>query len=175
MAPKSKISTMPPGVKSWLEKALIDRSFSGYKELESLLKTQGFDISHASIHRYGQKLEQRLAAIKASTEAAKLIAEAAPDNEDHRSAAVMSLVQTSLFDALLDLQEAAELEPSERIPLLSKAAQGFAKLADASINQKRWEEEVKKKFAALEKTAQTQKKWLDPETLKYIRETIYGV
>ncbi|MDF5909982.1 DUF3486 family protein [Pseudomonas aeruginosa] len=42
--------------------------------------------SRAAVHRYGQKLERRLAAIRASTEAAKLIRAQAGDDLDARSA-----------------------------------------------------------------------------------------
>lgn len=167
---------MPAEVRTWLEQTLVNQGFAGYKELEALLKERGFDISHAAIHRHGQKLERRLSAIKASTEAAKLIAESAPDNEDHRSAAVMSMIQTSLFDALMDLQEAESLPPDERIPILAKASQGFAKLAASSLLQKKWASDVEEKLKALE--AQARKgngpKRLDEETLKAVRESIYG-
>lgn len=167
---------MPVHVREWLEKALIDRGFSEYKDLEALLKEKGFNISHAAIHRHGQRLERRLSAIKASTEAARLIAESAPDNEDHRSAAVMSMIQTSLFDALMDLQDAESLPPDERIPILAKASQGFAKLAASSLLQKKWASEVEEKLRGLEDAARngSGKKKLDEETLKAVREAIYG-
>lgn len=167
---------MPPDVRKWLEKALIDRGFSEYKDLEALMKDKGFNISHAAIHRHGQKLERKLAALKASTEAAKLIAESAPDDADHRSAAVISLVQTELFEALLNLQEAEDdsVDASERIKLLSNAARAIAQASQASVNQKKWESEVRQKLQALEKEASAGKKNLDPVTLKYLIENLYG-
>jgi predicted phage tail protein len=176
MARKSKIQLMPPDVRKWLEKTLVDRGFSGYKELESLMKDKGLNISHASIHRHGQKLERKLAALKASTEAAKLIAESAPDDADHRSAAVISLVQTELFEALLNLQEAEDdsVGASERVKLLSNAARAIAQASQASVNQKKWENEVRQKLDALEKESGSGKKTLDAQTLKIVRETLYG-
>ncbi|PIQ25403.1 hypothetical protein COW20_15185 [bacterium (Candidatus Blackallbacteria) CG13_big_fil_rev_8_21_14_2_50_49_14] len=178
MAKPSKIAIMPSEVREWLEKALIDRGFSGYKELEALMKDKGFDISHAAIHRHGQKLERRLSAIKASTEAARMIAQSAPDDADHRSAAVISLVQTELFEALLNLQDAEDADPGERVKLLSGAARAISEASRASVSQKRWEDEVKSKLSALEAQAQEQtkgKKRLDPETLRAVREALYGV
>lgn len=176
MAKRSKIQQMPVEVRQWLEKALIDRGFSDYKELEALMKDKGFNISHAAIHRHGQKLERKLAALKASTEAAKLIAESAPDDADHRSAAVISLVQTELFEALLNLQEAEDdsVDAAERIKLLSNAARAIAQASQASVNQKKWESEVRQKLQALEQEASAGKKNLDPVTLKYLIENLYG-
>ena len=176
MAKRSKIQQMPAEVRQWLEKALIDRGFSDYKELEALMKDKGFNISHAAIHRHGQKLERKLAALKASTEAAKLIAESAPDDADHRSAAVISLVQTELFEALLNLQEAEDdsVDATERIKLLSNAARAIAQASQASVNQKKWESEVRQKLQALEQEASAGKKNLDPDTLKYLIENLYG-
>ncbi len=178
MAKPSKIETMPPDVREWLERALIDSGFSGYKELEALVKSRGFDISHAAIHRHGQKLERRLAAIKASTEAAQLIAKAAPDSADDRSAAVISMIQTSLFDALMDLQEAELMPADEKIPILAKAAQGFAKLAQSSLLQKQRADEVRARLDAMEAAARKEtgekKRWT-LEILRDIRQNVYGV
>lgn len=178
MARKSKVSTMPADVRAWLDQALIERNFSDYKELETLLKDKGFDISHAAIHRHGAKLERRLNAIKTSTEAAKLIVGATPDAADHRSEAVMSMLQTGFFDVLVDLQEAEETQdPVKKLKLLNGAAISFSMLAKSSLAQKKWADEVNSKILALEEQAKKQQgkgKKLDLETLRIVREEIYG-
>lgn len=140
-------------VKAWLDKSLVAGNFSGYHCLEEELKARGFQIGKSSIHRYGSKLERRLAAVKASTEAARALAEGAPDEQDHKSAAVISLVQSDLFEALLSLQEAGdEDDPGERVKLLSRAAKGIAEVSKASIGQKKFAAEIRKK--ALEEAAE---------------------
>jgi hypothetical protein len=55
-----------------------------------------------------------------------MIADAAPDDSDMRSAAVLSLVQTELFNALVALQEAdnEDADPADRIMLMAKAGKG---------------------------------------------------
>lgn len=176
MAPRSKIAQMPADVREWLDQALADRNFSGYKELESLLKERGFDISHAAIHRHGQQLEKRLARIKASTQAAELIAKAAPDDKDSRSEAVTAMIQTSIFDALMDLEDAESLPAEKRLPLLSKAAQGFAKLADSSLNRKKWQADVMAKIEAMAKAKSKKgQPFIQQEALDYIKEVVYGI
>ena len=93
--------------------------------------------SRSAIGRYGQKLERRLAAIRASTEAAKLIRAHAGDEIDARSA-LTALVQTELFEAIIELQEAdEETDSGKRVELLSKAAR-TSPLARSSVNLKKF-------------------------------------
>lgn len=166
---------MPPKVRSWLERTLAERNHDGYIALSELLKAQGYDISHAAIHRYDQKLQRSLDAIRASTEAARLIAEAAPDDLDQRSAAVISLVQSHLFGAMLKLAEAEDAaDPAERVKLLGQAARSIADVSRASIGQKKWADEVRVKLDEVERVARKEGKRLDAETLKTIREGLYG-
>lgn len=141
---RGKIEGLPDEVRHWLERALTESNFSGYEALESMLAERGFSISKSAIHRYGQKIERRFAAIKASTEAARILTEGAADDQDARSEAVIALVQTEMFESIVNLQEAEDedLDPADRIALLSKAAKNIATLARASVNQKKFRLEV---------------------------------
>lgn len=133
---RGKIEGLPDEVRHWLERALTESNFSGYEALESMLAERGFSISKSAIHRYGQKIERRFAAIKASTEAARILTEGAADDQDARSEAVIALVQTEMFESIVNLQEAEDedLDPADRIALLSKAAKNIATLARASAS-----------------------------------------
>lgn len=176
MPRRAKIATMPPTVRAWLEKTLADRTHAGYHALAELLRAQHIDISHAAIHRYDQKLQRSLSAIRASTEAARLIAEAAPDELDARSAAVISLVQSHLFDAMLKLAEAEEeTDPAERLKVLGQAARSIADVSRASVSNKTFARAMRDKIDAIEKDAGKRGKHLDPETLRIIREEVYGI
>ena len=179
MPPPSKVDQLPLQTRDWLNQELIRRGFGGYESLSDALAELGYEISKSALHRHGQALERRLSAIKASTEAAKLIADAAPDDEDARSAAVISMLQTDMFEVFLALQEANDVEPAERVKLLSRAATAMARLSRASINQKQWAADVRTKveakLVALEAEAGAGKSTLDPATLKRIREEIYGI
>jgi hypothetical protein len=149
MSKRSKIATLPIAIRRWLDTELSENNFGEYELLAEELKKRGYDISKSAVHRYGQGLEKKLAAIKASTQAAAAIADAAPDDADMRSAAVISLIQTDVFDVLIKLQEAdAETNPSERLKLLGGAAKSIAELSRASVNQKRWQVEVRQKTLA---------------------------
>ena len=179
MPQKSAIDSLPQDVRRWLERALMDANFSGYQELEALLREKGFHIGKSSIHRYGQKIERRLSAIKASTEAARILTEGASDDQDARSEAVIALVQTELFESIINLQEAGQedIEPAERLALLSAAAKNIATLARASVNQKKFRHEVQQRIEAaaanVEKIAR--KGGLSAKTVESLRREILGI
>ena len=155
MARRSSIDGLPEDVRRWLERTLADSNFSGYQALEEMLREKGYQIGKSSIHRYGQKIERRFAAIKASTEAARMLTEGASDDQDARSEAVIALVQTELFESIINLQEAGDedIDPADRIGLLSSAAKNIATLARASVNQKKFrlEEQARIEREAREK------------------------
>ena len=176
MGRQSSITALPEPVRQALNCELSARNFSGYEALEAWLRDQGFEISKSAIHRYGQKIERRMQAIKASTEAAKMIVEAAGDDQDARSESVIALVQTEMFDSIIAIQEADddELSASDRLGLMSKAAKNIAALTGASIRQKQYKAGVLKRLQELEADARTGKRTLDAETLRIVREEIYG-
>lgn len=142
MVARPKVEALPDEVRKWLDNALLQNNFSGYEALEKALEERGHSIGKSSIGRYGQKLQRRLSAIKASTEAAKLITEGAEDSKDARSEAVIALVQSEIFDTLINLQEAEEADGNgnqiERFKLLNAAAKNIATLTRASVSLKRY-------------------------------------
>lgn len=177
MAKRSKIVGLPAAVRSWLDAALTQGNFSGYEQLEAELTQRGYGISKSAIHRYGQNMERRLAAVRASTEAARQIAEAAPDEADQRSAAVISLVQTDIFNVLLLLQEADSADPGERLKLMGRAAKNIAELSRASVNQKKHEASVNARVRAAADSVEAiaKKGGLSAEALDTIRRDILGI
>lgn len=160
MGRKSTISRLPDEVKAFIEGHLargrltLDELIAALRERFPSHDEAGELPSRAAVHRYGQKLDRRLAAIKASTEAAKLIQAQAGDDKDARSEALTALVQTELFEAILSLQEAddPEADPAERVSMLSAAAKNIATLTRSSVNLKQFqakvEEETRKKQLA---------------------------
>lgn len=82
MGARSSIEQLPESIRHALERRLADNGFANYTELTAWLAGEGYEISRSAVHRYGQKVERRFASIKASTEAARLIAEGAADEGD---------------------------------------------------------------------------------------------
>lgn len=177
MPAPAKIALLPEDVRQALDQRLVGNAFSDYHALAAWLAEQGYEIGKSAIHNYGQGLKRKLAAIKASTEAARLIAESSPDDEDRRSEAVMSLLQSEMFTVLVNLQDAEQEEEDSaaRVKLLSNAARAIAALSRASVNQKKHAAAIKDKLDALLTDAQTGDNTLDIQTLQRIRREVYGL
>lgn len=180
MPRRDKVTTLAPELRGEIERLLIARGFSGYAELEQqILAEHGVQIGKSTLHRYGSALQRKLDAVRASTEAARLIAEAAPDDADQRSAAVLSLVQSNMFEALLNLQDAEsdDVDPGDRVKLLGNAARAMAQASRASINQKKWQDEVRSKAEAAAKAvaAIAKKGGLSRESVEEMRRQVLGI
>jgi len=174
MPRRSKVEALPAPLRAELERLLTDRTHGGYLALAAWLKAQGYEISHAAVHRHDQRIQRTMNAIRASAEAARLLAQAAPDEADEHSAAVIRLVQSSLFDAMLKVREAEDTDPAKQVQLLAAAARAVADASRASIGQKRWADTVKSRLEDLERSAAKSGRRLDAETLTAIREGLYG-
>lgn len=156
MGRKSSIDRLPEAIKAHIQGQLADGSMT-LDELIADLRTRfpeeadaGDLPSRSAVGRYGQKLERRLAAIRASTEAAKIIRAQAGDREDARSEALTAMIQSELFESIMALQEAddAEMSPSERIGLLADAAKNIATLTRSSVTLKKYQVEAEARARA---------------------------
>lgn len=179
MAKRSTISTLPRDVLAAFERRLAENGFANYTELTEWLHGQGYEVSRSAVHRYGQKVERRFAAIKSSTEAARLIAEGAADEGDTRSEAVMAMVQTYLFDALVEIGEAdgESLSATEKFGMMAGASKNIAALVGASARLKEYQGKVKARVAsAAEDVAKQAKKGgLSDEAAEAIRKKVLGI
>jgi len=178
MGRKSTIDRLDPEIKNYITAMLA----TGSQTLDELIAdlrdrfpaaASSYDFpSRSAVGRYGQKLERRLSAIRASTEAAKMIQAQAGDDKDARSEALTALVQSQLFDVILELQEADEVDESgkpkdagERLSMLSNAAKNIATLTRSSVNLKSFQREVEEA---------TRKKLLDEQRAKLEAMPIKG-
>ncbi len=153
MGRKSSISRLPDNVRTYIEGKLAEGRLT-LDELIANLQAQfpsqaesGELPSRTAVHRYGQKLERRLAAIRASTEAAKIIRAQAGDDLDARSEALTAMIQSELFESIIALQEAGdeEMDPGERVGLLASAAKNIATLTRSSVTLKKYQAEAEER------------------------------
>ncbi|WP_218186374.1 phage protein Gp27 family protein [Terasakiispira papahanaumokuakeensis] len=151
---RSSISRLPDEVRQHIEQRIAEGQMTLDElihDLRERFPEHADDLpSRSAVHRYGQKLDRRLAAIRASTEAAKIIREHAGDREDARSEALTAMIQSELFESIMELQEASDEEmPAEkRVGLLSKAAKNIATLTRSSVTLKKYQEEAAAKARA---------------------------
>lgn len=197
MSRKSTITQLSQGIRDHIERRLAEGRLSLSELIAELQATfpdearTGELPSRSAIHRWGQKLQRRLDAIRASTEAALLIRQHSADREDARSEALTSLVQTELFEAILNLQEASsssgegeekEIDPARRVALLGEAARNIATLSRASVTLKQFQErqraairdellaEQKQRLATLGQSGE-----VAPEVLERVIRAAYGL
>ncbi|WP_281687585.1 DUF3486 family protein [Pseudomonas citronellolis] len=168
MPPRSKVQQLPAKVKAWLDQALVENNFSGYEALAAELTARGYSIGKSALHSYGQTFEDRLAALRQSSEQAKAVVTAAPDDEGAVNEALMRLVQDHLFKLLM---------ASEGKLDLPKVAKAVAELGRASVVQLKWKAEYRERAesaaAKVEKIAK--KGGLSADTVAEIRREILGV
>lgn len=184
MPPRGKIATLPDELRAWLHKAIVERGFGDIvaltDDLNALCKAGGvaITIGKSAVGEESKRIKRAQEAIRATTEAARLIAEGAPDEADHRSAAAMALVQSEVFELLLKVRESEEIvDPLERLGIMNEAALGLSRLSRSKVNQARWAAEVDARTkAAADKAAKIAKKGgADARTIAEIRESILGI
>lgn len=173
MPARSAVTTLPAEVKEWLDKCLVESDFSGYEALSAALAEKGFQISKSSLHRYGSEFEKSLQAIRMSTEMAKAVVDACPDDANNFGEALTRLVQQKSFEVLTKM----EVDPKKvKLTDIGKMVSAVNK---TSIDIKKYAAEVKSKleakFKALEDDSKSGRNDLDVETLRRVREEIYGV
>lgn len=153
MPPRSFVIELPIELKAWLDQELVKRGFAGYSQITEELQAKGVDTSRAAVARYGKQLETWMTGIRASTAAAQTIAEATPDQADARSAAVISMMQTGMLEALMAMADGNDQPPEERIKIFSRTAGSIAELTRASLAQKRHQADIEAKMTAAKQAA----------------------
>ncbi len=175
MPRRSKITQLPPEIKAELDRMLIARSFGNYDDIAAWLneKLAALDMeitfSRSGLHRYGQGFEAKCEAIKIATEQAKAIVEVVGDDEGNLNEAIIRLIQQLSFDILVKADDA------DIAAMLPKLGVMVAKLSKASVDQKKYAAEARKK--ALEEAADSieataKLEGVSSETIQKIRRDV---
>lgn len=171
MPRRAAITRLPPQLKEWLDAELVRRGFADYVQLAQDLQAQGAAVSKSALHRYGTRFEERLAQLKASTEQARAVIQASPDDEGAMNEALIRLTQDKLFGVLVEL----DVDPSS--VNITKVTKAIADLGRSSITQKRYAIEVRARAEAaaanVEKIAK--KGGLSAESVQQLRREILGI
>jgi len=190
MARKSTVSRLPPEVKTYIEAMLatgaqtLDELISDLRERFPAEAQAGDLPSRSALGRYGQKLDRKLSAVRDATQVAMLIQAHTGDDQDARSEALTSMVQTEMIDAFMQLQEADDLDedgkpadPGDRIAMLSKAAKNIATLTRSSIGLKTFQSQARARAKAAAETVDKIAKsgGLSGDAAEQIRREILGI
>ncbi len=141
MPPRSKIEQLPDNIRVALEKRLIGKGFSDYGELESWLNKKGYQVSRSSIHRFGQRFEERIKALKSVTEQAKVIVEESRDEDGAMNEALQRLAAEKAYQILLEM----EVSPDDIS--LSGLIRSISDLGRASVTQKKFANDIRREYA----------------------------
>lgn len=176
MPRRSSILQLPEDLRRELNARLVSQGFADYDGMEAWLadelQKRGMEltVSRSAIHRHGKEFEEKLEKLRIATEQARAIAEGAEDDAGAMSDALLRMVQTELFDVLVDLQDGDKVN-------IHKIGLTVARLARASVNQKKWAAEVHEKLKAAAKKVDDlgKKAGLTKEVADQIRAQILGV
>jgi len=168
---RSKVMLLPDAVLDELNERLVKGRFSGYVQLAAWLKEKGFAIGKSSIGRYGQKFEDKLAALKIATDQARAVVNASPDDDGAMNEALMRLIQEKLFSILRDMN----VDPKKiNIASLVRAVAEFTR---ANVAHRKYREHVRERSkaaaASIEKIAK--KGGLSKGAVAEIRREILGI
>ncbi len=183
MPPVSKIAQMPAEIRERLHKAFVARGFGDIEaitdEVNSLMKEANLAITigKSAVGAESQRVKRAQQAIRATTEAAKIINDSSPDVGDNRSAGAMAIVQSEVFEILLKLRENEELDDGQRLANMSEAALLLSRLSRSRVYQSRWNVEVEARAkATAEQVGKLLKKGgMDAKTAAEIRRSILGI
>jgi hypothetical protein len=184
MPPVPKIAKLPEEIRNWLHSTLVKRAFGDIQgvteELQAMLREANVAvyIGKSAVGAESQKLKRAQESIRASTEAAKLLAASAEDSTDARGEAVMALVTTEMFEVLLQVREADdEDDPVARLKLLAQAGKTVGQLSRARVNQARHRQEVedRTKAAADEVERLATKGGASAETIAAMRASVMNI
>lgn len=184
MPPRSKIAQLPEEFRQWLHQALVDRAFGDIvpltEEFNALLKEAGVAIyvGKSAVGEESKKVRRAQEAIKAATEAAMIISESSRDDGNIRGEAIMGMVETEMFETILEIRQAEAIEnPLERLNAMSKASKNIATLSRARVHQAKHRMELDARIqAAADKVSKLAKKGgMSAATAEEIRTAILGI
>jgi hypothetical protein len=147
MPPRSSVYQLPPEVQEELNTRLVGSGFGGYRELSAWLKDQGYHISKSALHSYGQEFELEFNASLADARKAQALARAAVAQRDDSGAALLEATSDVAQEILLRLMiglRKADHEPDKAAKLVSLAVRSLADLGRMTIDQKKWQEQIRK-------------------------------
>jgi hypothetical protein len=149
-----KIKRLPDDLKEELDRMLSEGTLHSCRQLAKWLGDNGFAISHAAIHKYGQKFERRLEAVRIATEQARVVCESFKDDDQQMQSALLRLVQTRVFEVLQAANErpkgtrakagAVALTPVN----ISGLARSVSGLVRAEVEHLKWRERARAALAA---------------------------
>ena len=166
----SQIALLPENIRAEVEAEMIRRSFGDYAALAAWIKEQfGEDVSEDKLQRHGQRIKRMAADIQAKRQHAAALAAACADQSGDMESASIGMLQSILFDFLLDLPS-GEITPA----VIERMAKSVKALATSGIMVKQYAAKVDASTKAVaEKVGSIAD--IPDNTRKEIRKLILGI
>lgn len=164
---RSRVETeLPEEIRRNLDRILLEGAT--YDEAAEYLKSGGYDISRASVGRYGKRFFEAYQQVRQFEDQAHALKSEVGDGLSMEEAAGKLLVQkvmAAVIDGTFDVLE------------MPRLISDFAKLQSSSVARERLkadiQDRVKKAAGRVEKIATGS--GISPDTLRRIKEEIYGI
>lgn len=158
---------LPAEVRREVDRLLVEGNAT-YDEIASFLTAKGYDISRSAIGRYGKDFLAQYQRLRIIEDKSRTLISEAGDGLSLEEAASKVFAQ-KILEALLS----GDLDVLEVPRLVSD----FAKLQGSTVLRERLKMDVKKRVEKAVETVEKTltKKAVDAETLRRIREEIYGI
>lgn len=167
----SKVAKLPDEIRAAVDRKIM--AGATYQEIVDYINNMGTAVSLSSVGRYGQKFMSKMENLRLAREQAKIVVESAKDGPalemvEAANQMAVQVILERLFD-MDDIKEAKSTEVMKALALLERSATNRERL---KLDAKRKADEAIKN---IESAASTGRRNLDPETLAFIKEQIYGI
>lgn len=180
MPRKSSVTKLPPALRDELDRAIREGRLS-IDDLTAFVRDRGAEVSRSAVGRYVKNYEDQIADYRKTQELAKVLVGELQDNPQGDVGRLASeMIKLNILRGIESMrEEGGELPPEQTMFLASalRSAGSFDKSnADLLLRlKKELATEAQAKLKALEGSAAKGAVKLDAETLKRIREEIYGI
>lgn len=167
----SKITSILPAE---LVEAINQRLVNGetYEQIAAYVRGEGHEISKSSVGRYGKTFLTKLERLKIVREQAKTIVTESKDGPSlEMTEAATQLALQLIMEKLVLTENLDDTKTGEILKALALLERSAVQREKLKLEAKRKADEAMRNIES--KTAG--KKNLDPETLSYIKEQIYGI
>lgn len=167
----SKVAKLPEEIRAAVDRKIMEGV--EYQEIADYINRMGTSVSRSSVNRYGQKFMAKMERLRLAREQAKIVVEGAKDGPalETVEAANQMAVQI-ILERLIEMDDIKEAKSTDVLKAL-------ALLERSATNRERLKLEAKRKAGEaiknIESAATAGRRNLDPETLAFIKEQIYGI
>jgi len=145
---------------------LYEKEKMAIKDIESLLRSEGYDISKSSIHRTLKSYAQLAEEYKKTAEETKaLIQELRNQPASYQMEAILTMLVSKVFNFVRSIENLEFENPQELVTALNRLAGSIEKM-------QRYREELETKLAKVE--VEAKKRNIDREFIEYVKKEVFG-